>query len=139
MTVSADDFDTDLIVRPLSGRELSNDDFGSTRVSQVRFNAAQAGTVTIQATAYNSFGRGDYEVRASSVRATVVSTVEGRLDYQDAQQFTVELIPLGFSGYLRVTAPDGQITRSESTATVPARSPSASGRSRARGACGPST
>ena len=131
VTMSSDDFDTYLVVRQPNGREQANDDFGSTRVSQVRFDAAQAGTATIQATAYGSRGRGDYEVRVSAVRATVVSTVPGRLDYQDRQQikgefydelavrtppagqFYIELTTLGFPGYLRVSSPGGVQTRSE--------------------------
>lgn len=132
VTMTADDFDTYLIVRSPGGQEWSNDDFGSTRVSQVTFRATEAGRYTVLATAYSSSGRGDYEVLVASVRAVVLSTVAGRLDYQDQQQikgeyfdevtvqapargtFYIELVPLGFSGFLRVTSPGGIITRSTS-------------------------
>ncbi len=129
VTMSSQTFDTYLIVRGPGGGEWMNDDFGSTRVSQVQFNAAAGGTYTIIATAFSDSGRGDYEVRTRSARPTVLSSVEGRLDYQDTQlvkgeyvdvlavrspqrgPFFVELRPLGFSGYLRVTSPGGVQTR----------------------------
>lgn len=131
VTMTADDFDTYLVVRSPAGQEWTNDDFGSTRVSQVTFRAAERGSYTVIATAYSSSGRGSYEVSVSTVRAVVVSTVAGRLDYQDLQQikgefydevtvrspasgsFYVELVPLGFTGYLRVTSPGGSVTRSD--------------------------
>lgn len=137
VTMSSDAFDTYLVVRGPGGGEWSNDDFGSTRVSQVQFNATAGGAYTILATAFSESGRGDYEVRTRSARPNVLSTVQGRLDYQDQQlvkgeyvdvlavrspsrgPFYVELRPLGFSGYLRVTSPAGVQTRA--TATYDAR------------------
>ncbi len=131
VTMSSSEFDTYLVVRAPSGREWSNDDFGSTRVSQVSFIAAEAGIYTVIATAYSESARGAYEVRVSALSAVVISAVSGRLDYEDRQQikgefydevavrvpssgtFYVELIPLGFAGYLRVTSPGGTVTRSE--------------------------
>jgi hypothetical protein len=126
VTMTAADFDTYLIVRSPSGQEWSNDDFGDTRTSQVSFTASTSGAYTVWASAYTTDGRGAYEVRVSTRAARILSTVEGRLDYEDAQQikgeyfdtltirpptsgtFYVELMPLGFRGYLRVTSPDGQ-------------------------------
>lgn len=126
VTMSADDFDTYLIVKSPGGEEWQNDDFGSTRVSQVTFTAAARGTYTIWATAFSESGRGTYEVHVSSVAATVVSTQSGRLDYEDDQlikgeyfdvltvqppsqgAFYIELLPLGFAGYMRVTSPGGR-------------------------------
>lgn len=125
VTMTAADFDTYLVVRAPDGQEWTNDDFGDTRTSQVSFTPTARGTYTVLATAYSTDGRGAYEVRVRSVAATVVSTAAGRLDYQDARQikgefydefavrppadgeFYVDLLPLGFSGYLRVTSPSG--------------------------------
>jgi hypothetical protein len=125
VTMTATDFDTYLIVRSPSGQEWSNDDFGNTRTSQVTFTAATMGNYSLWASAYSTDGRGAYEVRVSTRSATVLSTVAGRLDYEDSQQikgeyfdsitfrpttadaFYVELLPLGFTGYLRVTSPGG--------------------------------
>ncbi len=131
VTMTSGEFDTYLIVRSPGGQEWSNDDYSSTSVSQVSFRATEGGTYTVVASAYSS-GLGSYEVRVASVRAVVVSTVAGRLDYQDRQQikgeffdevvvsapargtFYIELASLGFSGYLRVTSPSGVVTRSAS-------------------------
>jgi len=125
VTMTATDFDTYLVVRAPGGQEWTNDDAGDTRTSRVTFSAPAGGAYTVLATAYSAEGRGDYEVRVEAVRATVVSTVAGRLDYDDAQQikgefydeltvrppssgaFYVDLLPLGFTGYLRVTSPSG--------------------------------
>lgn len=126
VTMTAQEFDTYLIVRSPSGREWTNDDFGDTRTSQVQFNATTSGRYVIWATAYSDSGRGAYEVRVTSAAATIVSTVSGRLDYDDMQlikgeyydevtiqattqdEFYVDLMPLGFTGYMRVTSPSGE-------------------------------
>ncbi|HEX8387235.1 MAG TPA: PPC domain-containing protein [Rubricoccaceae bacterium] len=125
VTMTASDFDTYLVVRSPTGQEWTNDDFGDTRTSQVTISPAAPGTYSIVATAYTAEGRGAYQVHVRTVSANVVSTVSGRLDYQDAQQikgefydelalrpptsgeFYVDLLALGFSGYLRVTSPSG--------------------------------
>ncbi|MEM7789648.1 MAG: PPC domain-containing protein [Bacteroidota bacterium] len=125
VTMTADDFDTYLYVESPSGEEWSNDDFGNTRTSQIEFIASESGDYTITATAFSASGRGAYEIRATASRANVLETISGRLDYQDAQQikgeyfdeltidapasgpFYVELMPLGFSGYMRLTSPGG--------------------------------
>lgn len=125
VTMTSTLFDTYLIVKSPSGREWSNDDFGSTSVSQVTFNAPETGSYTIWATAFGDTGRGAYEVRVTEATATVVALESGRLDYDDEQlikgeyydsftvtapssgEFFVELMPLGFSPFMRVTAPSG--------------------------------
>lgn len=125
VTMTSNQFDTYLIVRSPSGQEWTNDDFGSTNTSQVSFTASMGGSYTIWATAFGESGRGDYEVRVSARSMTTVSIVSGRLDYEDDQlikgefydsfaieapsqgEFYVELMPLGFTGFLRVTSPSG--------------------------------
>ena len=125
VTMSADGFDTYLIVKSPTGQQWTNDDFGSTSVSQVQLNAPTSGAYTIWATAFSESGRGPYEVRVEQTSATVVFTESGRLDYEDEQlikgeyydefavtapssgEFFVELMPLGFSGFMRVTSPSG--------------------------------
>ncbi len=125
VTMTAEAFDTYLVVRAPGGQEWTNDDFGSTRTSQVSFTPAARGTYTLLATAFSTDGRGAYEVRVRAVAATVVSTFSGRLDYQDMQQikgefydtltlrpttrgaFYIDLMSLGFTGFLRVTSPSG--------------------------------
>ncbi len=131
ITMTSDAFDTYLIVRSPSGQEWSNDDYQSTSVSQVSLTVTEAGRYTIWATAFSEGGRGRYQVRTSSVRARVLSTVSGRLDYEDEQlikgeyvdtltieaprtgRFYVDLMPLGFQGYARVTSPAGTQTRGQ--------------------------
>ncbi len=125
VTMNGDGFDTYLIVKSPTGREWTNDDFGSTRVSQVQFNAPTSGTYTIWATAFSESGRGSYQVRTTETAATILFTESGRLDYEDEQlikgeyydsftvtapssgEFYVELMPLGFNGFMRVTSPSG--------------------------------
>ena len=131
VTMTAEDFDTYLVVRAPGGQEWTNDDFGSTRTSQVSFTPAARGRYTLLATAFSTDGRGAYEVRVRAVAATVVSTTSGRLDYQDMQQikgefydtltlraptdgaFYIDLLSLGFSGFLRVTSPSGTRTSAQ--------------------------
>lgn len=128
MTTGA--FDAYLIVRGPNGQEWSNDDFGSTQVSQVTFTA-KAGQFTIWASSFSSDSEGDYQVYVTTRKRTVLSTVAGRLDRQDAQQikgeyfdtltirppsagsFYIELTPLGFTGYLRATSPSGVKTTAQ--------------------------
>ena len=125
VTMTAEAFDTYLVVRAPGGQEWTNDDFGDTRTSQVSFTPTARGTYTLLATAFSTDGRGPYEVRVRAVAATVVSTTSGRLDYQDLQQikgefydtltlraptsgaFYIDLLSLGFTGFLRVTSPGG--------------------------------
>lgn len=129
VTMTADDFDTYLTVLAPSGEEWSNDDFNGTRASQVRFIVREAGPYTIRATTYRADSFGAYDVRVERRAVQIVSEVSGRLDYQDEQllkgeyvdrvtlqtpnrgEFFVELSPLGFQGYLRVTSPDGVAQR----------------------------
>ena len=131
VTMTATDFDTYLVVRAPGGQEWSNDDFGGTQTSQVSFTPAARGTYTLLATSYGTDARGAYDVRVRAVAATVVSTVSGRLDYQDAQQikgefydtltlrtpargaFYIDLLALGFNGFARATAPDGTRTTAQ--------------------------
>ena len=133
VTMTSEAFDTYLVVRAPGGQEWTNDDFGDTQTSQVSFTPAARGTYTLLATAFGTDGRGAYEVRVQAVAATVVSTVSGRLDYQDTQQikgefydtltlraptageFYVDLLSLGFSGFLRVTSPGGVRTTGQQT------------------------
>lgn len=132
VTMTAQDFDTYVIVRSPTGEGWENDDFGDTRTSQVSFSAPSRGTSTIWATAFSTGGRGAFEVFVSTAAATVVSTASGRLDYQDEQlvkgeyfdvvtlrppsrgEFFLDLMPLGFSGYLRVITMDEQQAPSQS-------------------------
>lgn len=125
VTMTSQEFDTYLIVKSPSGQQWTNDDFGSTSVSQVDFNAPMTGEYTIWATAFSDSGRGSYEVRVKESSATVVFTETGRLDYDDEKlikgeyydefivtapssgEFFVELMPLGFNGFMRVTSPSG--------------------------------
>ena len=133
VTMTAEDFDTYLVVQGPNGKEWTNDDFGDTRTSQVTFMPVATGAYTVVATAYAEEGRGAYEIRVKAVTATIVSTVEGRLDYQDMQQikgefydtltitppsqgeFYVDLLSLGFNGFIRVTSPSGVRTNGEPT------------------------
>lgn len=131
VTMKAEEFDTYLLITSPGGQVWENDDFGDTRTSQVEFVAMEPGTYTITATAFSESGRGAYEVHVTTAAASMIETVSGRLDYQDPQQikgeyydeleieapasgtFYVELVPLGFQGYLRVTSPNGEHHASE--------------------------
>jgi hypothetical protein len=61
--MTSSEFDTYLIVQSPSGQEWSNDDYGSTSVSRVEFEADETGTYTIITTSYSSGSTGDYSTR----------------------------------------------------------------------------
>jgi hypothetical protein len=129
--MESQEFDTYLIVRSPSGVESTSDDFAGTMISQVDLVAAEAGTWTAWASAYGPSHRGRYTL---SIRQGAVGQgrlVQGRLDRRDAQalkgeyydthtfdagddgQVLIQLVSLGFDGYLVVTRPDGTILREE--------------------------
>ncbi len=126
--MTSNSFDTYLFVRDQNGREWNNDDFGTTQVSQLTFTASEQGTYTIWASAFAAGTEGDSLVYVTTRQKNIISTVSGRLDRQDTQQikgeyfdtlsiraprsgaFYIELMPLGFSGFVRATSPGGQVT-----------------------------
>jgi hypothetical protein len=129
--MESQEFDTYLIVRSPSGVESVSDDFSGTMVSQVDLVAAEAGTWTAWASAYAAGLRGRYTL---SIRHGAVGQgrlVQGRLDRRDAQalkgeyydthtfdaggdgEVLIQLVSLGFDGYLVVTRPDGTVLREE--------------------------
>lgn len=120
------DFDTYLVVRGPGGVEFTNDDYGSTSVSQVEFVAPRAGTYTVWATAYDAeVNTGAYTLVLTPGATATVAVVEGRLDptdtllpkgeYADTHErtidadapFDLELRSYGFDGYLAVRSPSG--------------------------------
>ncbi|MFT5515425.1 MAG: hypothetical protein ACI80V_001550 [Rhodothermales bacterium] len=124
-------FDTFLIVRSPSGIESTNDDFESQSVSQLEIWATESGEWTVWASQYSSEGMGAYSLSIQRGASAEVSVIQGRLDYADqvalkgeyfdthswdvppASSVIVELLSLGFDGYLVVTSPTGEITRND--------------------------
>ncbi len=126
------DFDTYLVVASASGVEYKNDDFGGTSVSQVIFLATEAGTWTAYATAYGGTREGNYELTITlGGNGEVIEAVSGRLDPQDDQlpkgeymdehtfegeagtRYLIELISLGFDGFLAVKPPATGMLRND--------------------------
>ncbi len=129
--MTSDAFDTYLVVKGPKGEEFMNDDFDGTRVSQVEFVAASAGTWTVWASAYSTEGRGAYTLEITPGAVARVETIEGRLDPRDPQlpkgeffdllertfatgaPFTLELLSYGFDGFLVVQSPSGTFYRND--------------------------
>jgi hypothetical protein len=134
--LESDDFDTYLVVRAPSGFETTNDDFDGIRVSQIDIWATEPGTWTVWATAYTSGSEGSYLFSMEEGEPATVEVIEGRLDPADAKalkgeyfdthswdapgmnSFLVELMSLGFDGYLVVTSPSGQVWRNDDAGSV---------------------
>jgi hypothetical protein len=124
-------FDTYLIVRSPSGVESTNDDFESQSVSQLEIWATESGKWTVWASQYSSEGGGEYSLTIQRGTSAEVTVIQGRLDYADqlalkgeyfdthswdvpaGSSIIVELLSLGFDGYLVVTSPTGEIVRND--------------------------
>lgn len=124
------DFDTYLLVQSPSGEQLVNDDFAP-GTSQLDLLLGEAGTWTVMASAYGGGESGDYTLEIELGPAGAVETHEGRLDTRDTVgikgeyydtytvqvapgvEFFVELVSLGFDGYLTVKSPSGEMWRND--------------------------
>jgi hypothetical protein len=127
-----DTLDTFLIVESPSGERVENDDFdGDQTVSQVELIATEPGDWRVLASSYEQGQTGAYEVVVTPGPVGTVRTIEGRLDGRDqislkgeyfdthsleaavGTQFMLELVSLGFDGYLALKAPSGQFWRND--------------------------
>lgn len=124
-------FDTYLIARSPTGVETINDDFEGQEVSQLDFLTSEAGTWTVWASAYGATMSGAYTLEVNLGGIGKIETLTGRLDPSDAvalkgeyydthsidvktsEPFMIELVSLGFDGYLVVTAPSGETWRND--------------------------
>lgn len=129
--MESSDFDTYLIIKSPSGNSWDNDDFEGESVSQVDVIATEAGEYTIWASSYSSDMTGDYAITVDLGEVADIVTLQGRLDHSDNQalkgeyfdthtfdstagvEIQVELMSLGFDGYLIVTAPSGSVWRND--------------------------
>lgn len=125
------EFDTYLIVRSPAGVETINDDFEGSSVSQLDFLASEAGTWTVWASSYGPDMGGAYTLDVTLGETGKLEVITGRLDPSDAvalkgeyydthsidvptdDPFVVELVSLGFDGFLVVTSPSGQAWRND--------------------------
>ncbi len=122
-------FDTYLIVRSPSGVETVSDDFEGTMISQVEVVAPEQGRWVAWASSYSTGTEGDYTLSIRTRETDRTRVFEGRLDRQDEQalkgeyfdthtfelgndrEVMIQLVSLGFDGYLVVTRPDGVVMR----------------------------
>ena len=129
------DFDTYLIVESPSGEQSINDDFAP-GTSQVDVLAGEAGTWRVLASAYGGSETGAYEIVITPGATGTVEVQEGRLDTSDTMgikgeyydthtiqvspgvEFFVELVSLGFDGYLSVRSPSGEMWRNDDTGST---------------------
>ncbi|MEO0556999.1 MAG: hypothetical protein AAF170_02325 [Bacteroidota bacterium] len=136
IAMESEDFDTYLIVRGPSGEEWINDDYDGDRNAFVEMIAEEGGTYTIWASGFGSQDMGDYTVVIDRMGVVDMDITEGRLDYKDEQTikgefvdthmielaeggtYVVELLSLGFDGFLYVKSPSGEEWRNDDAGTT---------------------
>ena len=135
-TMTSGDFDTFLIIQSPSGNSWENDDFDGESVSQLDIIATEGGEWTAWASSYGAEMVGEYDLTIEPGIIVDVATTSGRLDHQDNQalkgeyydthtfdgsgdvQIQVELLSLGFDGFLILTSPAGNIWRNDDTGST---------------------
>lgn len=136
--MTSGDFDTYLMAESPGGILMYNDDYDGQETSQIDMIAPEGGQWTIMAAGYDQSAGGDYMLEVTLGAIGEAQTLSGRLDRTDelsikgeffdthrvdittAQPFHVELVALGFDGYLVARSPDGRYWRNddaESTST----------------------
>ena len=136
ISMLSDDFDAFLIVRGPGGAEWTNDDAGGSRNAGVELIAESGGTFTIWASGFGSQDLGAYTVVVDRQGAVEMTVTEGRLDYKDDETIKgefvdrheielaaershlVELLSLGFDGFLRLESPSGEVWRNDDAGTT---------------------
>lgn len=131
ITLTSDAFDAYLVVRGPDGAEWVNDDYEGSRDATVEMIAEAGGTYTVWASGFGSQDLGEYAVTVERRGLVQMDVTEGRLDYKDGQTikgefldthtlqmpagqtFVVELLSLGFDGFLAVQSPSGQMWRND--------------------------
>jgi len=129
--MESSDFDTYLYLNSPSGNSWDNDDYEGESVSQLEVIATEAGEYEIWASSYTSDMGGTYYIVVELGEVAEIVTIQGRLDHADTQalkgeyfdshvfeittdvQVQVELMSLGFDGYLIVTSPSGSVWRND--------------------------
>lgn len=132
----SEEFDTYLIVRGPDGGEWINDDFEGDRNAFVEMIAEEGGTYTIWATGFGSGDYGAYTVVVDRMGQVEMEVTEGRLDYKDERtikgefvdmhdielapggSYVIELLSLGFDGFLYVRSPSGEEWRNDDAGTT---------------------
>ena len=136
VSMMSDDFDSFLIVRGPDGAEWTNDDFEGNRNAGVEMIAESAGTYTVWASGFGSQDLGAYTVTVDRQGVVQMTVTEGRLDYKDDEtikgefvdrheialaaggSYVVELLSLGFDGFLRLESPSGEVWRNDDAGTT---------------------
>ena len=131
ISMASDDFDAFLIVRGPDGAEWINDDLAGDRNAGVELIAEQGGTFTIWASGFSSQDLGAYTVTVDRQGTVQLDVTEGRLDFKDDEtikgefvdrheirlaaggSYVVELLSLGFDGFLRLESPSGEVWRND--------------------------
>lgn len=135
VTMTSDALDTYLILESPDGETTENDD-ASPGTSLVELVAPTGGTWTATATSYADGETGDYELTIELGGIAQVEVIEGRLDARDTMsikgeyydthhisveagvEFYVELVSLGFDGYLSLTTPSGRSHRNDDAGSI---------------------
>lgn len=136
ISMESDDFDSYLVVRGPDGGEWINDDYEGNRNAFVEMIAEEGGTYTIWASGFGSQDMGEYTVMVDRMGVVEMDVTEGRLDYKDEQtikgefvdthsielaagsSYVIELLSLGFDGFLYVKSPSGQEWRNDDAGTT---------------------
>ncbi|GAB5535705.1 MAG: hypothetical protein Rubg2KO_19540 [Rubricoccaceae bacterium] len=136
ISMQSDDFDTYLIVRGPDGGEWINDDFEGDRNAYVEMIAEDGGTYTIWASGFGAQDMGEYTVTVDRMGVVEMDVTEGRLDYKDDQTikgefvdmhsielaaggtYVIELVSLGFDGFLYLKSPSGEEWRNDDAGTT---------------------
>lgn len=136
IAMQSEDFDTYLIVRGPDGGEWINDDYEGDRNAYVEMIAEAGGTYTVWASGFGSQDLGAYTVDVERMGAVQMDITEGRLDYKDDQtikgefvdmhrlelapgrSYVIELLSLGFDGFLYVRSPSGEEWRNDDAGTT---------------------
>jgi hypothetical protein len=129
--MTSGDFDTYLMAESPGGIFMYNDDYDGQEVSQIDMIAPEGGQWTIMAAGYDQAAGGDYTLEVTLGAIGEAQAISGRLDRTDAlsikgefydthtvdittdQPFHVELVALGFDGYLVARSPDGRHWRND--------------------------
>lgn len=136
ISMVSEDFDTYLIVRGPDGSEWINDDFDGDRNAFVEMIAEEGGTYMVWASGFGSQDLGEYTVTVDRLGIVQMDITEGRLDYKDDQtikgefvdmheielapggSYVIELMSLGFDGFLYVRSPSGEEWRNDDAGTT---------------------
>lgn len=85
ISMRSEQFDPFLVLKPLRGRRLLNDDYEAETESRIDFIAEASGQYEIFATSYTGGETGEYSLRILLGDRMKVQEIEGRLDFEDPE------------------------------------------------------